>query len=96
MTVALQKQRYKILLVDDEAAVVASVSYVLKHAGHSVDSVDDGDVALARIGRISGAIVLITDHAMRRITGLDLVERLQGSRFRGEIIVLSRKFDERH
>jgi CheY-like chemotaxis protein len=79
-----------ILVADDEKPVTTSVSFVLKRAGHTVDEVHDGDQALDRITKQPGYYhILITDHIMVKMSGLDLLARLRNTDFNGKIIVLS-------
>lgn len=83
-------KHYNILVADDEKSVTTSVSLVLKRAGHVVDAVPDGEDAYAKI--IQDPVryqILITDHLMVKVSGLELVARLQKSDFRGKILVLS-------
>ncbi len=82
--------RSRILIVDDEAATAASVSFVLKHSGHTVDVVTDGEEAFSRITQHPNRYrVVITDHAMMKVSGLELAERLRKINFEGRIVVLT-------
>jgi len=79
-----------ILIVDDEKSVTASIEMVLKRSGHTVDVLHDGDDALARLEELPAKYeVLITDHFMRRLSGLQLLQELREKPFKGRIIVLS-------
>ena len=79
-----------IIFAEDELDTAITVSYVLKHSGHSVDVVNDGADALAKIQESPEHYdLLITDHEMKRLSGLDLVNQLRDTRYRGGIIVLS-------
>lgn len=83
-------RHYNILVADDETAVTTSVSFVLKKAGHTVGIVHDGRLALAAIAKDPGHYqILITDHVMGEMTGLDLVHELHKIAFGGKIVVLS-------
>jgi len=80
----------RILIADDETSVVQSLSVVLRYAGHRIESVADGRMALARLTTESADCdLLITDHTMPVLTGLQLVGKLRAAHFRGGIIVLS-------
>jgi two-component system sensor histidine kinase RpfC len=61
---------------------------VLERAGHRVESVDNGNVAFQRAISESFDLV-ITDHEMPGLSGLELVGRLRGADFRGKIVVHS-------
>jgi two-component system OmpR family response regulator len=79
-----------ILVVDDEWSVAASVKAVLKGMGHVVDVLHHGGDALARLIEWPDHYhVLITDHDMRRISGIELLEQLEGKLFGGKIVVMS-------
>jgi CheY-like chemotaxis protein len=55
-----------------------------------VTSASDGWMALMKIGAAAKPFdVIITDHNMRRMNGLELVRRLRVREFAGKIIVLS-------
>ncbi|MFZ1219155.1 MAG: response regulator [Chthoniobacterales bacterium] len=79
-----------ILLAEDERAVAFSIVFALKGDGHRIQLVADGGQALASIN--VGADVfdlLITDHSMPGMTGVELIQRLRQENFRGKIMVLS-------
>ncbi len=83
-------KNFNILAADDEKSVTTSVSFVLKRAGHAVDVVSDGSDALARIAERPGHYhILITDHLMVKVSGLELLSHLRKAGFHGKIIVLS-------
>lgn len=63
---------------------------VLERAGHYVEHVADGQAAWDRIMADPAFFeVVITDHQMPRLTGLQLVQRLRAAGFRGRILVHS-------
>ena len=79
-----------VLLADDEKSTVISVAFVLRHCGYEVDTVSDGGEALLRLKNDAKHYqILITDHAMLRVSGLELVAELRATDFRGKIVVLS-------
>ena len=79
-----------ILLADDQPSVTQSVSIVLRYAGHHIESVTDGSDAFAQLTAKSADYdLLITDHTMPTLTGLQLVAKLRTAKFTGKIIVLS-------
>lgn len=63
---------------------------VLALDGHHAVFARDGDEALELFDK-SGVTfdLIITDHQMVRVSGLDLVRRLREKRFSGEIVVLT-------
>jgi DNA-binding response OmpR family regulator len=79
-----------ILLAEDERSVAFSISFALKADGHTIEIVNDGEEALSELTRKPGAFdLLITDHCMPRMNGVQLVKRLRDTAFRGKIVVLS-------
>lgn len=79
-----------ILVVDDEFGTRASLGIVLALAGHHAVFAKDGDEAL-KLFENDGLkfSLIITDHQMFRLSGLDLVRRLREKGFTGEIVVLT-------
>jgi DNA-binding response OmpR family regulator len=79
-----------ILLAEDERSVAFSILFALKADGHKIEIVKDGEEALSELKRKPGAFdLLITDHSMPRMNGVELVKRLRNTAFRGKIVVLS-------
>jgi len=64
-----------ILVADDEPFIVDVVALVLEDEGHTILRAYDGSQALARIEN-GGCDLLITDHMMPRMNGLELIRRL--------------------
>ena len=84
------KDRLRILTVEDEPAVAQMVALLLGGPGATITNACDGWMALMKIGAAAEPFdVVITDHRMPRMTGLDLVRRLRVQKFAGKIIVLS-------
>ena len=79
-----------ILLAEDEPSVAFSVSFALKADGHKIEIVADGEEALFDLTSKPGAFeLLITDHSMPRMNGVELVKRLRETAFKGKVVVLS-------
>jgi DNA-binding response OmpR family regulator len=79
-----------ILLAEDERSVAFSISFALKADGHRIEIVADGEQAFADLTTKPEAFdILITDHSMPRMNGMELVRRLRDSAFRGKILILS-------
>jgi CheY-like chemotaxis protein len=79
-----------ILVVDDEAGTRAALAAVLKLSGHHASFATDGDEALALFEKAETPFdLIITDHMMVRVSGLDLVHRLRDRGFKGDIVVLT-------
>ena len=89
------KNGLKILTVEDETAVTRLLALVLCGPNCSVTSAADGEEALAKIAASAQSFdIIITDHRMPRVTGLELVRKLRGQRFSGKIVVISAFLDE--
>lgn len=83
-------QAVRILYAEDVRELRDLARAVFTREGHTVDCVCDGLEALDRLTRQPNHFdLLITDHHMPRINGLDLVKNLRGSPFRGKIMVFS-------
>jgi CheY-like chemotaxis protein len=65
-----------ILVVDDDPTHRALVESVVTGAGFEVHTAGDGEEAWEALCRLKYAL-LITDHEMPRLKGLDLIERLR-------------------
>ena len=79
-----------ILVVDDEAGSRMALSAVLTLAGHVALFATDGDEALEMFDSAQVPFdLIITDHAMVRVSGVDLVRQLRERGFAGEIVVLT-------
>ena len=84
-----------ILLAEDERSVAFSISFALKADGHRIEIVADGEQAFADLtAKPEMFDVLITDHSMPRMNGVELVRRLRDTAFRGKIVVLSAHLSE--
>jgi len=76
-----------VLAVDDDALILMSTVDMLEDLGHKVFSVDSGREALQELARRRFDL-LVTDHAMPRMTGAPLVAEAQ-ARFPKVAIVLA-------
>ena len=76
-----------VLAVDDDPLILMSTVDMLEDLGHKVFSVDSGREALQELARARFDL-LVTDHAMPRMTGAQLVAEVQ-TRFPKVSIVLA-------
>jgi CheY-like chemotaxis protein len=77
----LRGEPKSILLVDDEAIILSSVSKVLKVLGFEVTAAGGGPEALELFSaHPEGFDLVITDHTMPGMTGIELAERLRDIR----------------
>jgi CheY-like chemotaxis protein len=89
------KTGLRILTVEDETAVAQLLALVLCGPNCKVTTAADGGEALAKIATSEQAYdIIITDHQMPRVTGLELVRHLRAQDFAGKVVVLSAFLNE--
>jgi len=90
---ALRRRTLRILYADDvrELREVARLS--LRREGHDIECVEDGGSALARVRADPQFDLLITDHHMPGMNGLELVTCLRELSFPGRILVFCSELD---
>src|SRR5688500_6983839 len=81
------KRRLRILYADDlrELREVASMSF--RRDGHDIECFPDGALALTRIKDDPAFDLVITDHHMPNLNGLEFVTQLRELNFPGKIMV---------
>jgi CheY-like chemotaxis protein len=89
-------QKLHILVVDDEPSVSASILWALKPFGQIAKVVTDGEQALANLAGDPTINLVITDHSMPRMSGLELVRRLRETGYNRKILVLSAHLSHRN
>jgi len=77
MNGAEEKNRGRILIVDDDASVRRSLDRLLRHAGYTVDLFASGAELLER-RTASGPTCLVLDVHLPGLSGLELQQRLAG------------------
>ena len=79
-----------ILTVDDEFSVAHALAFALSNADRRLTLAFNADEALAKIAEHPEPFdVVIVDHKMPGVSGIELVQRLRAGNFGGKIIVLS-------
>jgi DNA-binding response OmpR family regulator len=87
---AFMREALQILAVEDEKALAQILAVVLGGPAAKVTRASDGWEALMKIGAAKRPFdVVITDHRMPRMSGLELVRRLRKRKFKGKVLVLS-------
>lgn len=78
----------RILCADDNAMLGEMMICLFSRAGHWVEHVESGLDAWEKISAdVSNYDVVLTDHQMPGLTGLELVELLRQANFSGRIVV---------
>ncbi|MEO7166350.1 MAG: response regulator [Spartobacteria bacterium] len=88
------KHGLRILAVEDETAVAQLLALVLCGPDCKVTTACDGHAALAKVDAGGHFDIVITDHKMPKVTGLQLVRELRARHFGGKIAVLSAHLTE--
>lgn len=84
-----------ILYADDMQQLRELFTIVLTREGYTIETVPDGQDALERLQREPATFdLLITDHHMPRLNGLDLVRQARQLPFTGKIIVFSSELSQ--
>lgn len=84
------RKSLRVLYADDMKELRQLLEIVLGRDGHQVDSVADGHLAFDKVQKAPDLYdVVITDHHMPTVSGLELVAKLREIDFPGKIIVFS-------
>jgi two-component system chemotaxis response regulator CheY len=84
-----------ILYAEDLKQLRDFMGIMLGREGHTVETADDGSIALERLkSDLQAFDLLITDHHMPKMNGLELVRRVRETTFAGRIIVFSSEVRE--
>jgi CheY-like chemotaxis protein len=95
ITHPIPKKTFRILYADDMAELRTLVQISLGRDGHKVECVADGRPALELIRADPNSFdVLITDHHMTDLNGLELVTQVRTLSFLGKIIVFSSELSQ--
>jgi DNA-binding response OmpR family regulator len=82
------KKRPSILCVDDHKLVRDEICSALARNGWDCECANDGEEAMRWLSSASDPVdILITDHSMPGMNGLDLVRKLRATKFAGKILV---------
>jgi two-component system chemotaxis response regulator CheY len=84
----------RVLYAEDVRELREVMRLILQDVGYTIETVKNGAEAFHRLGEdVDGFDLLITDHHMPEMNGLELVHRLRSSPFRGKIMVFSSELD---
>jgi two-component system chemotaxis response regulator CheY len=84
-----EKKYFRVLYADDVRELREIVRLSLSRDGHGVECAEDGAQALRRVQSDEGFDLVITDHHMPVMNGIELVRNLRALGFRGKIMVFS-------
>jgi two-component system response regulator HydG len=85
---AASSAKIRILIVDDQRNMRATLAILLRGAGYVTDEAADGETAIERIGAESYDLVL-TDLRMGRVDGLEVLRKVRESSPATEVIVMT-------
>jgi CheY-like chemotaxis protein len=80
--------RQRILVVDDDGDIRHLNTEVLVGSGYQVDAAADGDLAW-KILQLNSYDLLLTDHDMPKVTGVELLKKLRAARMTLPVILAS-------
>ena len=78
---------HKILICDDELYILESVSYVMRNAGYTILTADNGADAL-RLAQTEHPALLILDVMLPRLSGFEVCAKLKGDAATGGIRII--------
>lgn len=83
----------KILIIDDEPAIVGAIRERLEREGFAIDAVDGGEAALALLAETEADLVLL-DIGLPGIDGFETLRRMRAAGHDVPVIVLTARGDE--
>jgi CheY-like chemotaxis protein len=91
--IARASRQLSVLVVDDDLLVLENTAAMLEDLGHIVVEARSGEEALALLRRTRTVDLVVTDHAMPGMTGLQLASTVAAERA-GTVILLSTGYAE--
>jgi CheY-like chemotaxis protein len=89
------KKTKRVLYVDDMRELREVASLALSRCGHKVDSAPDGRDALEMVtADLRAYDIVISDHHMGGMNGLELVMKLREIKYPGKIAIVSSELNE--
>lgn len=86
----IRKGTERVVIIDDEKAITATIQSILEHLGYKVTTFTDGLAALAKIKSSPDDFdIVITDYSMPKITGLELTKELKKAGIHIPVILAS-------
>ena len=84
----MDKENFRILVVDDDKAFLLLLTSILKDAGYRVDRASSGEEALKKLSRFSPHLI-IADLKMPGISGLELTEKVKEEHPEMEVVMIT-------
>jgi two-component system alkaline phosphatase synthesis response regulator PhoP len=84
---------HRILVVEDEPMICHLNTKMLLDAGYQVETAEDGGVAWDTL-QLKSFDLLITDNAMPKVTGLELIEKVRSAGMALPVIMATGVFPE--
>jgi len=85
---SLAAKPHRILVVDDEPMIRTLITLLLRKFGYQVESAEDGAVAWEAL-QTKPYDLLITDHNMPKITGVELIKHLRSARMALPVVMVA-------
>jgi two-component system, chemotaxis family, chemotaxis protein CheY len=83
-------RQLRILYADDMKELRELITIVLGREGHTVETAANGSLALERVtAALNDYDLVITDHHMPEMNGLEFIRRLREQPFKGKVMVFS-------
>ncbi|WP_423067342.1 response regulator [Devosia sp. CN2-171] len=76
-----------VLIAEDEPSILESLDFILRRAGLSIESVTDGDAALAAIRRERPRLVVL-DVMLPKRSGFEVLKQIRADRLTHDLPVL--------
>jgi CheY-like chemotaxis protein len=86
---ASEKKHRRVLYADDMRELRDVMHLSLTREGYATECVSNGELALQRLAADPDFDLVITDHHMPAMNGLEFITRLRATPFRGKIMVFS-------
>jgi CheY-like chemotaxis protein len=86
----------RILYVDQPNALRDVARLSLRRAGHTMECVGDGIMALGKVTASAAFDLVIAEHGLPSLGGCELVGRLRDKGYHGKIIILCSGLDATH
>jgi len=89
----MENEKYKILLVDDDAELCALLSEFLQTDGFAVETLNSGDAAVARLLQSDEFDTVVLDIMMPGMSGLDVLRNVRAKK-QTPILMLTGRGDD--